>query len=286
VPVWQRFFRRQRLSVRELGGRLEAIGKDTRIKGVVLHLRPVPMSMAVLQDLREQVGGLRRAGKRVIAWAPFYTTGTYYLACACDEILMLPTGVVQPLGFSSTGMFLAQGLARVGVQADFVQVSPYKTAADILTKSKMSEEMREQIRWLLESEQEQLVAAIADSRKLDTAAARQLVDGSPYTDEQAAARDVIDAVLSEEELPKHLDGARIGDWDQARRRMSRTAPRLRLGSYVAIIRIEGTWRRPLRFRSSAIRERATSPSFRSRARWPPTAEPPRRWSTSTREAVR
>ena len=240
VPVWQRFFRRQRLSVRELGRRLEAIGKDTRIKGVVLHLRPVPMSMAVLQDLREQVGGLRRAGKRVIAWAPFYTTGTYYLACACDEILMLPTGVVQPLGFSSTGMFLAQGLARVGVQADFVQVSPYKTAADILTKSKMSEEMREQIRWLLESEQEQLVAAIADSRKLDTAAARQLVDGSPYTDEQAAARDVIDAVLAEEELPKHLDSARIGDWDQARRRMSRPAPRLRLGSYVAIIRIEGT----------------------------------------------
>ena len=240
VPVWQRFFRRQRLSVRELGRRLEAIGKDTRIKGVVLHLRPVPMSMAVLQDLREQVGGLRRAGKRVIAWAPFYTTGTYYLACACDEILMLPTGVVQPLGFSSTGMFLAQGLARVGVQADFVQVSPYKTAADILTKSKMSEEMREQIRWLLESEQEQLVAAIADSRKLDTAAARQLVDGSPYTDEQAAARDVIDAVLSEEELPKHLDGARIGDWDQARRRMSSPAPRLRLGRYVAIIRIEGT----------------------------------------------
>src|SRR3989440_12349937 len=67
VPVWQRFFRRQRLSVRELGRRLEAIGKDTRIKGVVLHLRPVPMSMAVLQDLREQVGGLRRGGERGLA---------------------------------------------------------------------------------------------------------------------------------------------------------------------------------------------------------------------------
>jgi len=239
-PWWQRFTSRPSLSVKELGERFDAIARESRIKGVVLHLRPAAMPMATLQDLRELVGKLRASGKRVVAWAPFYTTGTYYLACACDEILMLPTGVVQPLGFSSTGMFLAQGLARVGVQADFVQVSPYKTAADILTKSKMSEEMREQIRWLLESEQEQLVAAIADSRKLDTAAARQLVDGSPYTDEQAAARDVIDAVLSEEELPKHLDGARIGDWDQARRRMSRPAPRLRLGSYVAIIRIEGT----------------------------------------------
>ncbi len=243
VPQWQRFFRRQRLSMRELGRRFEAIQKDRRVKGVVLHLRPVPMSLAVLQDMRELVARLRRSGKRVIAWAPFYTTGTYYLACACDEILLLPTGIVQPLGLSSTGMFLAQGLARVGLQADFVQVSPYKTAADVLTKSKMSDEMREQIRWLLKSQHEQLVEAIKDGRKLDADGALQVIDGSPYTDEQAMARKVIDAVLSEEQLPQRLSSGaevRIGDWEQARKRMSRPAPRLRLGSYVAIIRIEGT----------------------------------------------
>ena len=243
VPQWQRFFRRQRLSVRELGRRFEAIEKDPRVKGVVLHLRPVPMSLAVLQDVRDLVMRLRKSGKRVIAWAPFYTTGTYYLACACDEILLLPTGIVQPLGLSSTGMFLAQGLARVGIQADFVQVSPYKTAADVLTRSKMSDEMREQIRWLLKSQHEQLVDAIKDGRNLDADGALQVIDGSPYTDEQAVARKVVDAVLSEEQLPQRLSSgpeARIGDWDQARRRMSRPAPRLRLGSYVAIIRIEGT----------------------------------------------
>jgi protease-4 len=243
IPQWQRFFRRQRLSVRELGRRFEAIQKDPRVKGVVLHLRPVPMSLAVLQDIRELVARLRKSGKRVIAWAPFYTTGTYYLACACDEILLLPTGIVQPLGLSSTGMFLAQGLARVGIQADFIQVSPYKTAADVLTKSKMSDEMREQIRWLLKSQHEQLVEAIKDGRKLDADGALQVIDGSPYTDEQAVVRKVVDAVLSEEQLPQRLSSAaevRIGDWDQARKRMSRPAPRLRVGSYVAIIRIEGT----------------------------------------------
>ena len=243
VPPWQRFFRRQRLSVRELGRRFEAIEKDPRIKGVVLHLRPVPMSLALLQDMRELVARLRKSGKRVMAWAPFYTTGTYYLACACDEILLLPTGIVQPLGLSSTGLFLAQGLARVGIQADFVQVSPYKTAADVLTRSKMSDEMREQIRWLLKSQHEQLAEAIKDGRKLDADGALQVIDGSPYTDEQAVARKVVDAVLPEEQLPQRLSSAaevRIGDWDQARRRMSRPAPRLRLGSYVAIIRIEGT----------------------------------------------
>ncbi|HEY3195760.1 MAG TPA: S49 family peptidase, partial [Candidatus Dormibacteraeota bacterium] len=137
-PFWQRFVSRPRLSLKQLSDQFDALAREPRTKGVVLHLRPVPMPMATLQDLRELVGKLRAAHKRVVAWAPFYTTGTYYLACACDEILLMPGGMVQPLGFATTGMFLADGLARFGIQADFIQVSPYKSAGDMLTKSKMS----------------------------------------------------------------------------------------------------------------------------------------------------
>ena len=243
VPLWQRFFARRRLSLRELGDRFEAIGRDPRIKGVVLHLRPVPMSMAAAQDLRELVAGLRASGKRVVAWAPFYTTGTYYLACACDEICLLPSGVVMPLGFATTGMFLAQGLARAGIQADFVQVSPYKSAADVITKSKMSDQLREQLRWLLESQNDELIAAIGEGRRMSPKAAQQLIDASPYNDDQAAAKGVVDTVISEEQLPSHLGSATkalLGDWDQARRKMALPAPTFRRGRYVAIMRIEGT----------------------------------------------
>jgi protease IV len=241
VPLWQRPFTRGRLSMRELGDRFSAIGRDPRIKGVVLHLRPVPFSMAGLQDLRELFAGLRKQGKRVIAWAPFYTTNTYYLACACDEILLLPTGNVMPLGFSTTGMFLADALARVGIKADFIQVSPYKSAADVLTKSRMSPELREQLTWLLESVHEQLVEGIAEGRHLDTAKARELIDASPYDDADAVTAHVVDAIVSEEQLPRRLGaGVTLGDWDQARRKMPRPAPRLRPRRYVALLRIEGT----------------------------------------------
>jgi len=78
-PFWQRFAGRPRLSVKELGERFDAIARDSRVKGVVLHLRPVGMPMATLQDLRELVAKLRKSGKRVVAWAPFYNTGAYYL---------------------------------------------------------------------------------------------------------------------------------------------------------------------------------------------------------------
>src|SRR6195256_4816628 len=206
-PFWQRFTSRPRLSMRELGDRFEAIANDPRVKGVILHLRPVGMSMATLQDLLELVGKLRKSGRRVVAWAPFYTTGTYYLACACDEILLMPAGTVQPLGFASTGMFLRDGLARFGFEADFVQISPYKSAADVLTKSRMSDELRAQVTWLLDSQHKELLNAIGKGRVLDEKGAQALVDSSPYADDTALEMRAVDAVIPEEKLAERLGPA-------------------------------------------------------------------------------
>jgi protease IV len=244
-PWWRRFTSRPSLSVKELGERFEAIARDPRIRGVVLHLRPVAMPMATLQDLRELVEKLRKSGKRVVAWAPFYTTGTYYLACACDEILLMPVGTVQQLGVSSTGMFLADGLARFGIKADFVQISPYKAAADVLTKSKMSHELREQVTWLLSSQHNELMNAIAESRRLDAKGAQELIDNSPYMDDAAVEKHIVDRVLPEDQLSEHLGRAggrspRIGTWERAGARLRQPAPKLRVGKYVALLRIEGS----------------------------------------------
>jgi protease-4 len=238
-PLWQRFTSRPRLSVKELGERFDLIARNPQIKGVVLHLRSAGMSMATIEDLRELVANLRKAGKRVVAWSPFYSTGSYYLASACDEILLMPSGNVNALGFSSTGVFLADGLRRVGVGADFVQISPYKSAADPLTKSKMSKEVREQTTWLLDSHYKELVAAISEGRRLNETGAKALIDGSPYGDQAAVEAHAVDRLLGEESLPEHLGGS-IATWQRARGKLETPAPQLRFGKYVALLRIEGT----------------------------------------------
>ena len=238
-PLWQRFTSKARLSSKEIGERFDLIARDPQTKGVVLHLRSAAMSMAAIEDLRELIARLRKAGKRVVAWSPFYSTGSYYLSTACDEILLMPSGNVNALGFSSTGMFLADGLKRVGLAADFVQISPYKSAADPLTKARMSKEVREQTTWLVEAHHKELVAAIVDSRLLDEAGAKALIDGSPYGDRAAIEAHAVDKLLGEESLPEHLGGS-IATWDRARGRLQTPAPQLPLGRYVAVLRIEGT----------------------------------------------
>jgi protease IV len=244
-PLWQRFTSRPRLSIKELGERFNVIARNPQIKGVVLHLRASGMPMSTREDLRELVDNLRKAGKRVVAWAPFYTTGAYYLACACDEILLMPSGNVAALGFSTTGMFMADGLRTIGLGADFVQISPYKSAPDILTKSKMSDEYRDQVTWLVESQYRELIGAIVEGRSLDESGARALIDGSPYGDRQAYEERVVDGLVAEEKLPDHLSrhfgrAATIATWEQAKASLQVPRPRFRRGRYVAVIRIEGT----------------------------------------------
>jgi len=61
-----------------------------RVTGVVLHMRGLPIPGAQLDALRDVIADLRAAGKRVVAWATHYSTASYYVACAADEVRCSP----------------------------------------------------------------------------------------------------------------------------------------------------------------------------------------------------
>ena len=214
------------------------MASEPDVRGVVLHLRPMELSVARIDSLRDLVGGLRAAGKRVVCWSSSYTNSTYQVACAADEILLQPGGMIDSLGFAREYVFLADALERAGVQADFVQITPYKTAADALTKRGLTPEAREMAEWLADSNFAQLVFAVTAGRHCSEAAARELIDGAPYTDLGARTAGAVDDLLSEEDLPARLK-ARLQGWSQARRRLRRPRPP-RPGRVVGLIRVEGT----------------------------------------------
>jgi protease-4 len=196
------------------------------------------LSAARVDSLRDLVAGLRAAGKRVVCWAPGYTTSTYRVACAADEILLQRGGMVDSLGVAREYVFLAEALERAGVQADLLQITPYKTAGDPLTKRGFTPEAREMAEWLAESGFAQLVSAVMAGRNRSDQEARVLIDEAPYTDTGARSAGVVDEVVSEEELPGRL-GGRLLPWSQAGRRLPRARP-ARPGPVVGLIRVEGT----------------------------------------------
>jgi len=238
----QRFLKKKQTSINDLRERFDRIAADRGIKGVVLHLRPAPMPLAHIEMLRSMVRDLRSAGKRVVAWSHSYDTSTYYLACACDEILCPEMGSVGILGLRRGLAFLKDGLARIGLEGDFVQITPYKSAADPVMRSEMSDEAREMMNWLADSTFDEFLEAIAEGRSLSVDQARKLVDNSPYPDVRAIEAGLVDKMVTEEDLPAHLSTSnkpvRIAPWDSVRKKIL-PKPLRPPSKYVALLRIEG-----------------------------------------------
>ena len=231
-----------RLSLQELGEQFKAVQQDPRVTGVILHLGSLKLSAAQAQTIRGFIAQLCSSGKRVVAWSSRYDNTRYYIAAAADEILLQTGGDASPLGVRATFVFLADALERAGVKADFIQISPYKSAADPLMRPNMSDEMREMSNWLIDAYYDDFIKAVASGRNLEEAAAKTMVDGAPYTDLQALDAGVVDKLISEEELSAYLGtgekAARLTTWEAVRKSLLHPAPTAR-GRYVALIRVEG-----------------------------------------------
>ena len=233
---FQRRFSPPETSLKELSMQFGIIGADPRTKGVVLHLRQLSMPMSRLQTLKDLITKLQQQGKRVIVWATGYDTASYYLAAGADEILLQEGGQISPIGLRQQHVFMADALDWCGLKMDAVQITPYKAAADRLTRTGMSQEVREMTDWLMDSNYTEIIQAIAQGRKVDPAQARIIADQAPYTDSQGLSAGAVDKIISEEDLPQYLGV--IASWPKAAKTLVRpTLPRP--GDYVALIRIQG-----------------------------------------------
>ncbi|MFQ5944304.1 MAG: signal peptide peptidase SppA [Anaerolineales bacterium] len=238
-----RRIRPPKISLMELGEQFRLVAGDPRVKGIVLHLRPLEMAPAMIESLRGLIMELRKSGKRVVAWATVYAPSNYLVACAADEILLQPTGEINPLGMSQTYPYLAKALKKVGMEGDILPITPYKSAGDMFSRKSMSKEVRKMANWLIDSAFEERLLAIGEGRGIDTDAARELVDRTPLPDDKALDLNLVDALLGEEDLPNHLGTdstpVRLGTWEAARKALLIPRP-VKVSKYVAVIPLEGT----------------------------------------------
>ncbi len=232
----------KKLSLLELGEQFDHVARDRRVRGVVLHIASLKLSIAQIQTLRGFIDKLKESGKRVVAWASTYDMGTYYVAAAADEVLIARGGSIGQLGLSRNFLFLADALDRIGLKGDFVQISPYKTAPDMLTRTQMSDEAQEMMDWLLDDAYSVIVDDIARDRKINPAQVKGFIDRSPHTDDGAMDEKAVDMIMNREELPTHLGTekrpARIVPYANCHK-ILHSRRIVRPGGYVALIRVEG-----------------------------------------------
>jgi protease-4 len=225
---------------------IECIGGDSRVRSVVLRFDTLRAGASSLYSLRRLFLALRGRGKRLVAWLPGAGTWDYYLASACNEIVLPASGQIAALGLRAEAVFFRDLLALAGVEADFESIAEYKVSPDAFRRSSMSEPHREMLDAIVGSTFAEIVAAIAEGRRLEPARVRELIDGMPLSAAEAVDAGLADAVLYEDELPGYLAHADApgGEphplcmWEDASRWLRRPLKR-RTRRSIGVVSLEG-----------------------------------------------
>jgi protease-4 len=194
------------LTLRQTVAAIHRAADDERIAGLIARVQITAAPTAAVQELREAIAAFS-AVKPSVAWAETYPgTLSYYLASAFREIWMQPSGTVGLIGFATNALFLRDALDKAGIEAQFVARGEYKSAANLFTQDRYTEPHREADSRLIESLHQQVLAGIAESRRLDASVLDELADRAPLLRDDAVTGGLVDRIGFRDEAY-----ARIGE---------------------------------------------------------------------------
>ncbi len=213
------FFERQlplpppAMSMQQLNGRLQAIADADNVRGVLFIFQGFGTGLATLQNVRRSINRVRAAGKEVIVYTPYLDLAHYFVASAADRIIAPPSSQFDVLGLRSEILFFKDALQQLGVSADVIQISPYKTAFNQFSESGVTPEQQEQMEWLLDSMFEMLTSEMANGRSKTLPDLQHLINQAPLTAQLALAAGLIDHLAYEDELEAILADFRCDEGD-------------------------------------------------------------------------
>jgi protease-4 len=201
------------LAVHDVWSNLRKAKVDGRIQAVVLRLGLLECDWGKANAVREAILDFRRSGKKVYALieeAPDFDM-EYFVATACDRIILHPLGWLGINGLGGYVPFLKGALDKIGVRAEFEHVEEYKTAANMFTEKGFTPAHREEMGSYYGDLFAQYVAAAAKARGKTEAEFRALIDRGFFQGEQAKAAGLVDDCLYEDEVQALLrrDGRTI-----------------------------------------------------------------------------
>lgn len=170
---------------------------DRRVKGLAARLQDIDMTPAQIQEMRNALLEFRRQGKFAAVFAEEFGgmgsgMGDYYLAASFDRIWLQPTGGVSINGVSAEVPFLKGMMDKIGVEAQFSHKGIYKSMPESLTETSMSAPYRAMMTGLINDLADQIVAGIALDRQMTADEVRQIVNGAPYSDDEALKLKLVD----------------------------------------------------------------------------------------------
>jgi protease-4 len=195
---------------------LEKAAADERVVGILLHIRPLSIGFARIQELRDSIVRAREADVHVAAlldMATLNSTRELYLASAASEVYVVP-GFMGPFaGIAGEYLFMGELMDKVGIEFEYERVGEYKSAPETFSEREMSAPARRMMSDLLDTLFAQIVRGIAFERELEVDSVRALVDEAPATGQAYVNAGLADGIASRLEVVEMLGGDDVEEID-------------------------------------------------------------------------
>ncbi len=188
------------LTLLDLRNNIQKAAKDDRIRALALRCGGFGGGWAKAQEIRWNIEEFKKSGKPVVAFMQVAGTTDYLIASAADEVYLTPEGVLDVKGLRAEAMFLKDTLTKVGVDAEIEHIGKYKSAAEPLSRSSMSDAYREVVNSILDEVYGQFLEAIGGSRKKTPDELRAILDSGPFIPEEALAAGLVDGLKFEDQF--------------------------------------------------------------------------------------
>lgn len=200
------FAGRKPLTMYNLWMNIRKAKMDARVDSLLIHLSYLQCGWAKINELREAILDFKKSGKKVYAYVEegFEFDKEYYLATACDKVILHPLGSLNINGIGGYFPFLKKALAELGIAAEFEHVEEYKTAANIFTEKGFTPAHKEMMVSLYGDLFSQYVKTIAQARGKSENKIKELIDQGFFYGEKALNEGLIDELLFPDQIENLL----------------------------------------------------------------------------------
>ncbi|MBN1342646.1 MAG: signal peptide peptidase SppA [Phycisphaerae bacterium] len=177
--------------------KLNRAEKDGRVKAVVLRINSPGGGVTASHLMYEEIKAFReRTGRPVVAMMlDLATSGGYYIACACDEIIAHPTSVTGSIGVIMLTFQVNKALEKLYITSNIFKSGPRKDSGSPFRD--MTDEDREIFQGLIDNYYEKFLGVVQGNRtKLTPERIRELADGRVYSADEALSYGLVDRIGS------------------------------------------------------------------------------------------
>lgn len=187
----------------EITGQIESSGEVVRqlryyskqgnVAAVVIRLDSPGGGVAASQEIFEEIGKLRDAGKIVVAsMGSVAASGALYIACAVDTVVANPGTLTGSIGVIFQFPVYEGLMDKVGIRLETVRSGEFKDVGNPGRSITPREE--EMLQSVIDDTYEQFVDVVAEGRRLERDSVLGLATGAIFTGQQALDLGLVDVL--------------------------------------------------------------------------------------------